>query len=140
MATANLADHPLPERQRFGVRIVDTENPDSLLYPEQDHVAQGEPQRRKCAIKIRIDDVFVFLGRVLRVFQRSIRAPVEPIRMLAYPGMIQGALDGEIERDLEVVLVRPTHQPPEIFQGAQVRMSRVMPASLRADRVRASGI
>src|SRR6516165_7852489 len=42
-ARLDLADQPLPERQRFGVRIVDAKSPYPLADPEQDRVAQFVP-------------------------------------------------------------------------------------------------
>src|SRR5579859_7727041 len=44
MPGPNIRDHPVPERQRLGVWIVHTENADAVLAPEQDHIAQRQPQ------------------------------------------------------------------------------------------------
>jgi len=37
-------NHPLPERQRLGVRIVDAKQPHALAGTEENDVAQGKPQ------------------------------------------------------------------------------------------------
>ena len=42
----DVADAPLPERQRLGVRVVDAENGDALLDPEQEDRLQLVPQAR----------------------------------------------------------------------------------------------
>lgn len=43
MPLANVADQPLPERQWRGVVIVDREDGDAVLDPEQHGIAQGIP-------------------------------------------------------------------------------------------------
>ena len=103
MPRAYFRDHPLPERQRLGVRIVHPENAHALVHPELHGIAQREPQRRHRGLgeEVRIDDVLVFLWRILGVAHRSVRTPAEPVGMLAQPGMIRRALDREIERDLQ---------------------------------------
>ena len=76
----------------------------ALLDPEQHDVAQRLPQRDAVgAVEVRIDDVLVFLRRVLGVLDRAVGPPLEPFRMLLQPGMIRRALDREVERDLHAV-------------------------------------
>ena len=73
IALLHLVDQPLPERERLGVRVVDAEDADALLHPEQDDVAQRLPQRDAVgAIEVRVDDVLVFLRRVLGVLDRAV--------------------------------------------------------------------
>ena len=54
--------------------------------------------------------------------------------------MIRRALDREVERDLQPVLVRCRDEPAEIVERAELRMDRVVPALLAADRVGAAEI
>ena len=54
--------------------------------------------------------------------------------------MVGRALDGEIERDLQAVLVAGRDQPAEIGERAELRMDRIVAAIGRADRVEAAGI
>ena len=140
MARAHLGDHPFPERQRLGVRIVDAEDAHALARPEEHDVAQRGPQRRRAvAVEIDVDDVLIFLRRVLGVFDRAVRPPVEPVRMLLQPRMIGRALDREVERDLQPVLARRRDEAAEIVERAELGMDRVVAALVAADRIRAAG-
>ena len=101
----HLADQPFPERKRLGVRIVDAEDLHALIDPEQHDVAQRLPQRDAVrAVEVGVDDVLVFLRRVLGVADRAVGPALEPLRMLLEPGMIRRALHGEVERDFHAVL------------------------------------
>ena len=136
MPVLHLADHPFPERHRLGVRIVDPEDLHALLDPEQDDVPKRVPDRRQgVAVEVDVDDVLVFLRRVLGVFDRAVRPPVEPFRMLLDPGMVGRAVDREVDRDLEPVGVGRLDQRRKILEAAEVRMQRVMPARLAADGI-----
>ena len=92
------------------------------------------------AVEIDVDDVLIFLRRVLGVLDRAVRPPLEPVGVLAQPWMIGRALDREIERDLQPVLVRCRYEPAEILQCAELRMDRIVPALVAADRIRAAVI
>ena len=139
--TAHLGDHPLPEGERLGVRIVDAEDPHALVQPEQHDVAQGVPDRRqRAAVEMDVDDVLVFLRRVLGVFDGSVRPPVEPFRMLPDPRMVGRALDGEVDGDLQPVVARSRDQPGEILEIAELRMDGVVAALGRTDGIGAAGI
>src|ERR671910_3061867 len=101
-----LPDHPLPERERFGMGIVPPEDPDSLLDPEQDHTEPLPPQVLPVLrVEVQVDDVLVLLRRVLCVLYGPVRPEVEPLRMLLDIRVIRRALDGEVKRDLHPVLV-----------------------------------
>ncbi|MNW19996.1 hypothetical protein D3C71_2201990 [compost metagenome] len=54
--------------------------------------------------------------------------------------MVLGALDGEIEGDLQAVVRSRRHQSPEVFAGAQLRMNRLVPALLTANGIGAAWI
>ena len=87
-----------------------------------------------------VDDVLVFLGRVLGKLDGAVGPPVEPLGMLRDPGMVRRALDGEIERDLQAVLARRRNQPLEIVERAELRVDGVVAALRGADGVGAAGI
>src|SRR5262249_693251 len=78
VARLHLVDQPLPEREWLGVRIIDAEDADALLDPEQGDVAQLLPERNAVgAVEVRVDDVLIFLRRVLRIAGRSVWAAPE---------------------------------------------------------------
>nr|GFA32829.1 hypothetical protein [Tanacetum cinerariifolium] len=139
---AHVGDHPLPERQRFGVGVVDAENLHALLHPAEDHVTQFGPQARDSIrrIEVDVDDVLVFLRRVFRVADGAVGAPREPARMLFEPQVVLRALNGEIECDFQAVFGCSRDQLAEVFAGTELRVNGVMPAVCAADRVRASRI
>ena len=142
MPAADIGDHPFPEGQRLGVRIVDAEDPHAFAGPVQHDIAQRQPQlgHRAFGVEVDIDDVFVLLGRILGVADRAVGATAKPFGMLAEPGMVGRALDGEIERDLEAMLAGSRHQPAEVLRRAQRGMDRIVAAVAGADGVGAAGI
>src|SRR5690606_12726890 len=87
-----------------------------------------------------IDDVLVLFRRVLREFQRAVWTPVEPFGMLLDPGVIGRTLEGEIERDLETVILRGFHKASEILERAELGMNGIVAASLRADGIDRAGV
>ena len=141
MAIVHLADQPLPERDRLGVRVVDAEDLHPVPDPEQHDVAQRDARSREgAAVEVDVDDVLVLLRRVLGELDRSVRTPVEPFRMLLDPGMVGRALDREIERDLEAMRVRRVDEPAEVVERAELGMDRVVAAFVRADGVDAADV
>ncbi len=142
MPRAYVGDHPFPERQRFRMRIVDAENAHARLDPEQDHVAQGEPQIgfRIVRVEIRVHDVLIFLRRIFGVAQRAVGAPGEPGRMLFQPRVIGRALNREVECDLEAVFMRGGEHLPEVVERAEFGMHGRVAAFLAASRVRAADV
>ena len=141
IAVADFADHPLPERKRLGVRIVDAEDAHIVLAPEQNDVAERVPHRRQAAaVELDVDDVLVFLRRVLGVFDGAVGSPVEPFRVLLDPGMVGRAVDGEVDGDIEPVIARGRNQAGEILERAEFGMKGVMAAILRTDGIRAARI
>ncbi len=134
----------------LGVRVVDAKNANTVLDPEQDHVAERKPERRKgVAVEVDVDDILVALGRVLGELDGAVRPPVEPLGMLLDPGMVRRALDGEVERDLEAVLAGRGDKAIEVLESfrapdARRRMAAVGgPDGIDAARVgwsRAQGV
>ena len=54
--------------------------------------------------------------------------------------MVGRALDGEVERDLQAVLVRGLDEPAEVLEGAEFGWIASWPPSSGADGVGAAGI
>ena len=48
---------------------------------------------------------------------------VEPLRMLFDIGMVRGALDGDIEGDVDVVSFRGGNEMVEIFESTELGMN-----------------
>src|SRR5690606_29208956 len=82
----------------------------------------------------------VFLGRVLRELDRTVRPPVKPCGVLFDPRMVGRALNGEIERDFQAVLVGSCNKASEVFEASKLRMNGIVSAFTRADGVGASGV
>src|SRR3546814_3983246 len=79
MTRANVGNEPLPERQRFGMRIVDAENRNAFADPEFDDITQRQPQRRPriVGVEVDVDDILVSLRRVLGVANAAVRRSEE---------------------------------------------------------------
>src|SRR3546814_13194920 len=95
------ADQPFPERHRLGVGIVDPEDLDALLDPEQHDAQELLPQRLPMqAVEIDVDDVLVLLRRVFGISDRAVGPELKPLRGLLNPRMIRRALNAETQVDL----------------------------------------
>ena len=142
VARADIFDQPLPERQRLGVGIVHSEDAHPLVDPEPHNVPQRLPERRRRTRRIErdVDDILVFLRRVLRIADRAIGPPFEPFRMLADPRVVRRTLDREIKRNLDPLPGSRVAEPAEVFERAERRMDRVMSPFVRADRIGAARI
>ena len=137
----DFGDHPLPERERLGVRVVDAEDADAMLQPEQEHVAHRMPDRwQRIAIEVEVDDILIFLRRILCVFDGAVRPPVEPFGMVLDPRMVGRGVKGDVEGDFQAVPLGGVHHPPEVVHRSQFGMDRLVAPVLRADRVGAADI
>ena len=141
MPHLHLADQPFPECERLGVRIVDAEDTHALIDPKQHDVAQRVPEPGPVgAIEIRIDDILIFLRRVLGVTDRAVGPVAEPIGMLDQPGVVRRQLNGEIECDCHAESAACLDQPAKVVERAELGMNGVMAAFLRADGIRAARV
>ncbi|MNH02735.1 hypothetical protein D3C79_619800 [compost metagenome] len=124
------------------MRVVDAESLDALLDPADHHIAQGQPQRGHGLrrIEIDVDDVLVLFRRVFSVADGAVRAPAEPARVLLEPGVVLGALDGEIEGNFQAVFRRCGHQTAEVIAVAQLRVNGLVAAFRAADGIRAARV
>ena len=90
--------------------------------------------------QVGIDDVFVFLGRVLGIADGAVGPPPEPFRMLRQPRVVGRALDREVERNLHVVVPAGRDEAAEVREGAELGMDGVVAALGGADRIEASRV
>src|SRR5690606_37531597 len=111
----DVVDHPLPERERLRVGIIDAEYRHALADPEQEHPAQLVPQRLpRVRFEIEGIDVLILLRWILGVLDRAVRPSLEPLRVLANVRVVRRALEGDVERDLHAALTRARDQPREV--------------------------
>src|SRR5580700_3332970 len=101
----------------------------------QDDIAQSDPKRgrRGLRVKIKIDYVLVFLRRVFRIADRAVGALLEPAGMLLQPGMIKGALDCEIKRNLQPLRGCRGDEAAKILGRSESGMNAIMPPVRAAD-------
>ena len=136
-----LGDEPLPEPERLGVRVVDAEDAHPEAGPVQHHAQQRLPELAPVrGIELQGVDVLVLLGRVLRVLDGPVGPATEPLRVFPHPRMIRRALEGEVERELEAVLLPGGHQGPEVLLRPQLRVDRGVPALGGPDGPRAAEV
>ena len=81
----DVADQPLPEVQRFGVRVVDPEDLHPALDPEHGHPQHFAGQPGRVVVEVERVDVLVLLGWILGVGDGPVRQRGEPLRMLLHP-------------------------------------------------------
>src|SRR4051812_30400119 len=87
---AQLGEAPAPEGERFGVRVVDTEDAHAARHPEFEDALQFEPESPPIlALEIEWIDVLILLRRVLRVADVAVRAMAEPTGVLLHVGVIR---------------------------------------------------
>ena len=141
VALLHFVDQPFPERKRLGVRIVDAEDAHALLHPEQDDVAQRLPQRDAVgAVEIRIDDVLVFLRRVLGVADRAVGPALEPFRMLASARDDPASTGWRSRAPPPCRAAAGIDEAAEVVERAELGMHRVVAALPAADGVGAARI
>lgn len=142
MARADIGDHPLPEREWLGMRIINAEDAHARVDPIKYDVTESEPCRRHGIrrVEIDVDNILVFLGGVLRIMDRTVGSPCEPTLVFLQPGMVPGTLHGEIECELQSLLLRGQNEGTEILKVSEVGMNCVVTALGGADRIGAPRI
>src|SRR5450759_5079355 len=137
----DLGYQPLPEGEGLCMRVVNPEDPHTLLDPELDDALQLIPQFLPVlCLEVEGVDVLILLGRVLGVLGRAIRPATKPLRMLADVRVIGSTLKGDVERQLQAVLCCAGHQAPEVLESTELWMHRFVSAFRRADRPGAAGV
>ncbi len=58
----------------------------------------------------------------------------EPLRVLGHPRVVRRGLQGQVERDLHALLAGRRDEVVEVLERAQLRVDRVVPALVGADR------
>ena len=128
VAALDVGDHPGPERQRLGVRVVDPEGPDAVRDPVLEDVAARRPEGDAVGVLGRPEvdrvDVLVLLGRVLGVPDRAVGPLGEPLRVAAHPGVVGAALQRVVERDLEAELGGGGDEGVEVRHASRARGRR----------------
>src|SRR3989454_11151789 len=123
MRVLNGADEPGPELHGLRVWIVHAERAHAVADPELEDPPHLVPERSGIlALEVQRVDVLVLLRRVLRVLDGAVGPVKEPLRVLADPGVIRRALDGEVERDLEPEAPRGLDEAGKVVERAQGRM------------------
>ena len=121
--------------------IVDTKHAHATVCPEKHDADHLGPQLRPVfTAKIERKYVFVFLGRIFRELNRSIRALIKPFRVLTHIGVIRGTIDREIECDLHSAFAHFTLEPIEIVERTERWLDRFVTARLASNRPRHAGI
>ncbi|MEY5014338.1 MAG: hypothetical protein RIS92_696 [Verrucomicrobiota bacterium] len=113
-------DHVLPERDGFGVGIVDAEDADALGAPEADDVRELFPEISPVGVmEVEGVDVLIFFGGILGVFDGAVGTFEEPVGVFVNVGMVGGAVDGKVECDFHPAGADFFDQPREIFERAE---------------------
>ena len=129
-----IVDAPLPEGERLGVRIVDAEDADAARDPELEDGAKFVPEALPVGrLEVERIDVLIFFRRILRVLDGAVGADDEPVGMLFDPGMVGGALEGDVEGDLHAVVAGGGDEMVEVREGAELGMDGFVAAFCRAD-------
>ncbi len=133
-------DHILPEAHRLGMRIVHAENRHAGLDPQIHDAFDFLLDALHVGVEVDRIDVLVFLRRILGERDRAVRLRAEPVRMLLHPRMVGGALQCEVERDLQAELVRALAEHLEIVHRAEQRVDGVVPAEFGSDAEWRAGV
>ena len=124
------------------MRIVDAKHAHAAVNPEFEHRIKLVPKAAPVGrFKIQRINILIFLGRILRILNRSVRPDHEPVRMFRDPRMIRRALECNVQSDLDALRSGCGNQVVEIGERAKLRVNRFVAAqiagSLRAQcRVR----
>src|SRR5262249_49927337 len=134
MELLHLADEPFPEVEWLGVRVIDAKGGNAAFDPEEDDALHLLPERRPC-VGVEIDrvDVLVLFRRVFGLLDGAGGTVVEPLRVLADIRMVGGALDGEVERDFDAVVLRRPDERLEVGQRSKARLDALVAAEFVAD-------
>ena len=121
------------------MRVVDAEHPHALLRPEDEDRQQLLPQLAPAVcLEIERVDVLVLLRRVLGVLDRAVRAVLEPFGVLARVRVVGRALEGDVERDIDLLLRSGLDQVLKVRERAEPFVDRLVAAFLRPDGPRAA--
>src|SRR5699024_9139333 len=125
---------------RFGVGVDDPEDADRVVHPVPHDPQDLGVEPLEVVVEAHRVDVLVLLGRVLGVGDGSVGASDEPLGVFGDPGVIGGALQGQVQGDLHAVLVGLGDEGVEVFEGAEVGVDGVVAAVLGADGPHRAGV
>src|SRR5680860_1596287 len=141
MEVLYLPDQPFPQRKWLGMGVVDAKDGHPLVDPEQHDPAQLDLETLPVfSGEINRIDVFIRLWRVFGIFDRTVRANVEPGRMLDCPGVVRSDLNGEVESDLDAAVSRFLDKAMKVLQRAERGLDGVMTPGGASDGVGAARI
>ena len=136
-----LLDQPFPERDGLRVRVVDAEDLHAVADPQAEDLEPRVPETAPVlGLEVDVVDVLVLLGRVLGVLQGAVGAVEEPLGVLLQPRVVGRALQRDVERDLEAVLLARRDERVEVLERAQLRRDRLVAAVGGADPVDAARV
>ena len=123
------------------MRVVDPEDADTLLGPEEDDRQELLPELPPVLVlEVERIDVLVFLGRVLCVLDGAVGPVLEPFGVLAHVRVVGRALERDVERHVDALAGGRRDQAAEVGQGSEGGIHRLVAALLRADGPRAPGL
>ena len=112
----DVGEHLLPERNGLRMRVVDAEDRDPVANPDLDDRPDRLVDPTRIIVEVQRVDILVLLGWVLRVGDGAVGAGREPLGVLAHPGVVGGALEGEVQGDLQPKAARAGDKPIEVVE------------------------
>jgi hypothetical protein len=100
------------------VGVVDAEDADAAVDPEFEDTVEGVPEAAPVGeLEVEGVDVLIFFGRIFGVLDGAVGTVIEPGGMFLDPGVIGGALKGDVE--VEVVGAGGVEEGVEVGEGAE---------------------
>ena len=141
MSILQLPNHPLPERERLGVRVVHTEHANTVTDPMFKDALKLFPKIAPLlALEVERVDVLVLLGGIFRILDGAVRPALEPIGALRHVRMVRRTLESDVQGDGQTPPVRLFHQTVEVVNRAQLRVNRLVAARGRTYSPRTADI
>ena len=131
----DVGEEALPEGNGLRVRVVDAEDRHAVVDPQLDDVAHGPVDALGVVVEVQGEDVLVLLGRVLRVCDGAVGARREPLGVLLDPRVVGGALEGQVEGDLQAEASGALDEAVEVSEVAELGVDGVMATLGGADGV-----
>ena len=117
------------------MRVVDAEDRHTVVDPQFDDVAHGLVDALGIVVEVQGVDVLVLLRRVLRIGDGAVGAGREPLRMFLHPRVVGGALEGQVESDLQAEASGALDEAVEVGEVAELGVDGVVAALGGADAV-----
>src|ERR1035441_8031340 len=141
MLALDLCDHPLPERKRLCVRIIDAENCYAQPGPVEEDALQLFPHPRPVfALKIKRVNVLILFRRILSILNRAIGPLLEPVLMLLHIWVVRRRLKRNVERNRKIQPHGLGNEALEVVDRSKIRMNLLVPTIIRPNGPRAAKI